>query len=140
MNRLLRLATRLLGRELRIPTPVGLERDGEVLIRPYCPPYYPTMREAVLAFVDSKYGRHGIFRDADSTGAWRDPASVRAGIPPYSDSAIDAAIAYCTYIHDRYGRFPAASGPFRTTLAYQAARLDPAFYERFYRPDVVPSP
>jgi hypothetical protein len=140
MNPVLGLATRLLGREIQVPTPVGLERDGEVLIRPYCPPYYPTMREAVLAFVDSKYGRQGVFRAADSTGAWRDPDAVRAGIPPYSDSAIEAAIAYCTYVHDRYGRFPAASGPFRTTLAYQAARLDPAFYERFYRPGVLPSP
>ena len=79
MNLPLRLGTRLLGRDLPIPTPVGLERGGEVLIRPYCPPYYPSMREAVLAFVDSKYGEHGTFRAADSTGAWRDPAAVRAG-------------------------------------------------------------
>jgi hypothetical protein len=139
MNLLLRLATRLLNRDVQVPTPVGLRRGDEVLIRPYCPPYYPTMRDAVLAFVESKYGRDGIFRASDSTGAWRDPGAVRAGIPPYSDQAIDAAIAYCTYVYERYGRFPAASGPFRTTLAYQAARLDPAFYERFYAPGVLPS-
>jgi hypothetical protein len=137
MNLLLRLATRLLGRDVAVPTPVGLERDGEVLIRPYCPPWYPTMREAVLAFVDSKYGRDGTFRADDSTGAWRDPAAVRAGIPRYSDEAVEAAIAYCTYVYERYGRFPAVSGPFRTTLAYQASRLDPDFYERFYVPDAL---
>jgi hypothetical protein len=139
MNPLLALATRLLGRDVPVPTPVGLERGGEVLIRPYSPPWYPTMREAVLAFVESKYGPHGTFRAEDSTGAWRDPAAIRAGIPPYSDTAIEAAVAYCTYVYGRYGRFPAVSGPFRTTLAYQASRLDPAFYERFYEPGALPS-
>jgi hypothetical protein len=138
MNLLLRLGARLLGREIQVPTPVGLERDEEILIRPYCPPYYPTMRDAVLAFVESKYGREGIFRSAASTGAWRDPEAVRAGIPRYTDAAVEAAIAYCSYVYERYGRFPAVSGPFRTTLAYQASRLDPAFYERFYEPGVLP--
>jgi hypothetical protein len=138
MNPLLRLAAGLLRREVQVPTPVGLARGGDVLIRPYCPPYYPTMREAVLAFVETKYGRDGIFRAQDSTGAWRDPAAVRAGIPRYSDAAVEAAIAYCTYLYERYGRFPVASGPFRTTLAYQASQLDRAFYERFYEPGVLP--
>jgi hypothetical protein len=138
MNLLLRLGTRLLGREIQVPTPVGLEHKSEVLIRPYCPPYYSTMRDAVLAFVESKYGREGIFRSAGWTSAWRDPAAVRAGIPQYSEAAVEAAIAYCTYVYERYGRFPAVSGPFRTTLAYQASRLEPTFYERFYEPGVVP--
>ena len=96
MNLLLRLGTRVLGRDLPIPTPVGLERGGDVLIRPFCPPYYPSMREAVLAFVEAKYGEHGTFRAADSTGAWKDPSAVRAGIPAYSDEAIEATIAYCS--------------------------------------------
>ena len=50
---------------------------------------------------------------------------------------IAAVIAYCTYIHRHYGRFPAAGGPFRTVLAYQAHHLDPAFYEQFYRPEAL---
>jgi hypothetical protein len=137
MNVFLRIGARLLGRVIQVPTPIALERNNEALIRPYCPPHYPTMRDAVLAFVESKYGRDGIFRSASSTSAWRDPAAVRAGIPPYSDEAIEAAIAYCTYVYERYGRFPAASGPFRTTLAYQASRLDPEFYARFYEPDAL---
>ena len=33
--------------------------------------------------------------------------------------------------YERYGRFPANSGPFRTVLAHQA----PGFYDRFYRPE-----
>jgi hypothetical protein len=137
MNLLLRLGTRVLGRDLPIPTPVGLERGGDVLIRPFCPPYYPSMREAVLAFVEAKYGEHGTFRAADSTGAWKDPSAVRGGIPAYSDKAVEATIAYCGYVYERYGRFPAVSGPFRTALAYQAGRLDLDFYERFYTPEAL---
>lgn len=46
-------------------------------------------------------------------------------------------VDYCEYIYDRYGRFPAACGPFRTVLAYQAHRLDCDFYARFYRPECI---
>jgi hypothetical protein len=62
---------------------------------------------------------------------------VQEGIPAYSDRAIEATIAYCRYIYERYGRFPAISGPFRTILAYQAHHLDLDFYERFYRPEAL---
>jgi hypothetical protein len=44
-----------LGKELPIFTAIGLERDGEALTKPFCPPYYRNMEEAVLAFVDRKY-------------------------------------------------------------------------------------
>jgi hypothetical protein len=135
MGLVVRLVARLLGRDITVPTPVGLERDGEVLIRPYCPPYHATMRDAVHAFVEAKNGAAGTFRAADSTTAWADPDAVRAGIPGYSDRTVEAAVAYLTHVYERYGRIPAASGPFRTLLAYQASRLDPDFYARFYRPD-----
>jgi hypothetical protein len=62
---------------------------------------------------------------------------VQARIPPYSDEAIAATIAHCEYLYQRYGRFPPASGPFRTVLAYQAHRLDADFYKRFYRPGTL---
>jgi hypothetical protein len=64
---------------------------------------------------------------------------VQAGIPAYSDVAIAATIGYCEYVHNRYGRFPANSGPFRTVLAHQAHRLDRDFYERFYKPEALPA-
>ncbi|HEX8068713.1 MAG TPA: hypothetical protein VF546_02100 [Pyrinomonadaceae bacterium] len=129
---------RALKKDLPVPTAVGLERDGAPLIKPFCPPYYRTMEEAVLAFVAYKYapGR-GTLRDGGAATAWRDPAQVQAGIPAYSEQTIAATITYCDYVYRRYGRFPAASGPFRTVLAHQAHRLDPEFYEKFYRPGVV---
>jgi hypothetical protein len=121
-----------------IPTAVGLERQGEGLLKPFCPPYYRDMKAAVLAFVDYKYGiGRGTLRDGGAATAWRDGSHVQAGIPCYSDRAIEATIAYCDYVYRRYGRFPSNSGPFRTLLAYQAHHLDRAFYEKFYRPDRV---
>ena len=127
-----------LNKDLPVPTAVGLEQDGEVLIKPFCPPYYRSMEAAVLAFVDYKYAQgKGTFRDGGATTAWRDGARVQAGIPTYSDEAIAATIAYCEYVYERYGRFPANSGPFRTVLAHQAHHLDLDFYERFYRHEML---
>jgi hypothetical protein len=134
----MKTALKILGKDIVIPTAVGLERDGQVLIKPYCPPYYANMKEAVLAFLDTKYSKaSGSFRDGGKATAWLDAPRVQARIPEYSVTAIDATIAYCEYVYDRYGRFPAACGPFRTVLAYQAHRLDPDFYARFYRPEVL---
>jgi hypothetical protein len=135
------LTTRLmraLGKDLPVPTAVGLEQDGETLIKPFCPPYYRNMEEAVLAFVDYKYEQgKGTFRDGGNATGWQDGARVQVGIPPYSDEAITATISYCEYVYERYGRFPANSGPFRTILAHQAHHLDPDFYDRFYRPEAL---
>jgi hypothetical protein len=120
---------------VEVPTPVGLEREGKVLIKPFCPPYYRDMAAAVEAFLDYKYNAStGTFRDAASQ-PWRE-AAVGAAIPRYSQQAVEATVACCTYIHERYGRFPASSGPFQTVLAYQAHRLDPDFYARFYKEGV----
>jgi hypothetical protein len=107
-----------LGKDLPVPTAVGLERNGEVLIKPFCPPCYRNMEEAVLAFVDYKYEQgKGTFRDGGAATGWRDGARVQHGIPPYSDGAIAATVAYCEYVYERYGRFPANSGPLRPVLA-----------------------
>jgi hypothetical protein len=88
----------------------------------------------VLAFVDYKYAPgSGILNDGGAISAWSDGAAVQAGIPRPSDRTIAATIAYCEYVHRRYGRFPAGNGPFRTVLAYQAHHLDTAFYDTFYK-------
>lgn len=129
---------RALHKDIRVPTAVGLERDGAVLLKPFCPPYYRSMKEAVLAFVDYKYAQGaGTFRDGGAATGWQDGAQVQRGIPRYSETAIAATIAYCEYVYGRYGRFPAHSGPFRTVDAYQAHHLDVDFYDRFYRHEAL---
>src|SRR5437660_115656 len=129
---------RALKKDIPIPTAVGLERNSQVLIKPFCPPYYRNMEEAVLAFVDYKYAQgRGTLRDGGAASNWQDGAAVQAGIPRYSDQAIAATIACCEYLYSRYGRIPATNGPFRTLMAYQAHHLDADFYREFYRPEVV---
>lgn len=129
---------RALRQEFEIPSAVGLERDGEILLKPFCPPYYNNMREAVYAFLEFKFADGtGSLRDGGKTTAWRDGAAVQNKIPHYSAQTVQATIAYCDYIYQRYGRFPAASGPFRTLIAFQAHHLDLDFYQRFYRSDAL---
>jgi hypothetical protein len=138
LGALSRAILKLLGKDILIPTPLGLEKEDTVLLKPFCPPYYRNMEEAVLAFIDYKYGeKTGVFRDGGKMTAWKNGAQIQSGIPPYSDEAIAATIAYCDYIYNRYGRFPSLNGPFRTVLAYQAHHLDPDFYERFYHKDAL---
>ncbi|MCE7980164.1 MAG: hypothetical protein DYG89_03145 [Caldilinea sp. CFX5] len=131
------LIARLLGKETILPIVQGLERDGQVLLKPFCPPYYPTMTVAVKAFVESKFGPQGVFRGGAVNSAWREPQGAAQQIPAPSEAAIAATIAYCEYVYQRYGRFPAYSAPFRTVLGYQSAHVDIEFYARFYRPEAV---
>jgi hypothetical protein len=127
----------LLGREVKVPVPLALERDGTVLVKPFCPPYYPSMEAAVRAAVARKFGPEGIFRGHAEPGSWHENSAVLSQIQEISETAIEATIACCDYLHSRYGRFPAYLTPFRTTLGFQACHLDLEFYERFYRPEAL---
>jgi len=136
-NRLLSFILGLLGRDQPFPYPLGLEREGSVLLKPFCPPYYPSMKDAVEALVAFKYGARGMRMNDSGTTDWQSPGSITARIPRPSDSAIAATIAYCEYIFSRYGRFPAYTAPFRTMLGYQATHVDIDFYDRFYTPNAL---
>jgi hypothetical protein len=136
-NRFICRALRLLGRDQPVPYSLGLERGGEILLKPFCPPYYPSMEAAVREFVERKFGPQGVFRGGARTSGWREPAEKTAGIPAPSEAAIEATVAYCEYVHDRYERFPAYSAPFRTVLGHQATHVDVDFYDRFYHPDAL---
>jgi hypothetical protein len=131
------LAMRFLKRDPMIPYPVGLELDGEVLLKPFCPPYYQSMAEAVQAVVEIKFGRSGVFRSSGHGSAWIKQGEVTQQVPPISDAAIGATIAYCEYVWKRYGRFPVYMPPYRTVLGFQACHLDAEFYDKFYRPDAL---
>ena len=76
----MKTALQLLQKDQPIPTAIGLERDGTVLIKPFCPPYYRDMEQAVLAYVDYKYAPgSGTLSDGGAASAWRDGAAVQAG-------------------------------------------------------------
>lgn len=117
--------------------PVGLELGDQVLLQAHCPPYYPTMREAVMAVVETKFGRQGTFRGGITNSAWRDPSAISSTLPDLNEEAIEATISYCEYVLKTYKRFPAFVTPFRTVLGFQAAHLDIEFYDKFYKPEAL---
>jgi hypothetical protein len=131
------LAMRLLKRDAAVPYVVGLERGGEVLLKPFCPPYYRSMAEAVRAVADIKFGPEGMFRGNAAGNAWAKGDEVTRQIPATSEAAIAATTAYCEYLYERYGRFPVYLTPYRTVLGFQACHLDAEFYDRFYRPEAL---
>ena len=134
---LVSFAMKLLRRDFGVPYAVGLEREGATLLKSFCPPYYPSMSAAVQAVVDIKCGRNGIFRGHAAGNAWVNNQEVTGQIPPVSEKAIAATMAYCEYLWKRYGRFPVYLTPYRTVLGFQACHLDADFYDQFYRPDAL---
>jgi hypothetical protein len=132
-----RAALRLKRQDVDMRYPIGLEVDGETILRSYAPPYFPSMRAAVEAVVDWKFGTQGIYRGRVTQSAWRHPAGVFEGIAGISELAIEATVAFCEYVFDRYGRFPAYLPPFSTFVGFQAGHLDTEFYDQHYRPEVL---
>jgi len=126
-----------LKRNPMIPYPVGLERNGEVLLKPFCPPYYESMSDAVRAVVNAKFGSNGVFRSAGSGSAWTRQAEVIQQVQPVSEATILAVSAYCEYLWNFYGRFPVYMPPYRTVLGFQASHLDAEFYDKFYKPEAM---
>jgi hypothetical protein len=127
--------------------PTALERGGEVLIKPFCPPYYRNMEEAVLAFVDYKSGEgKGTLRDGDAATSWRDGSSVQAGIPRYSDEAMTSRSAVRQWwpsmeLVDDDGEDELRTGSSVTSSVHQApevARLAPPFLIHCVYTDVEP--
>ena len=138
-GKMVSLAMKLLGRDLAVPFAVGLERNGEVLLKPFCPPYFQSMGEAVRAVAEIKFGANGIFRGNPAGSAWANQSEISRQIPPVSESAIAATTAYCEYLWNRYGRLPVYLTPYRTVLGFQSCHLDAEFYDRFYHPDALSS-
>lgn len=133
-----RMLAKLLNRDQIVALVEGLDaEDGTSLIKPFCPPNYPTMKDAVNAVVEMKWGRKGIFREGAAESGWRNPSDISDATPEVSKAAIDATVAYCSYLYERYGRFPVYQSPLRTLLGFQVNHVDTEFYDRFYRPEAL---
>ncbi len=137
VNPVLATAVQLMGDEFELPCPTGLHHDGEALLEAFCPPNYPDMESAVRAYVDYKFGADGMWRGRTRNTSWQSPEQVAPQVTPPSEAAVEATIAYCTYLEERYGRFPAYAAPFRTVIGYQATHVDTDFYDRFFRADAL---
>lgn len=135
--KLVRFFASLLGKNPSIEYPVGLERDGKLLLGSYAPPYFKNMEEAVLAVVERKFGSSGVFDAGNVDSAFAEPQRVNTESPRVSEATVQATIAYCTYLHERYGRFPTYPAAFRTGVGFQAAHLDLEFYAKHYKPEAL---
>ncbi|MBS1787808.1 MAG: hypothetical protein JST85_08805 [Acidobacteria bacterium] len=127
----------LLKRDLPIPYPLGLELNGQTLLKAHCPPYFPTMREAVMDVVNTKFGPQGTFRSGITSSAWSDPTLISSSLPDLSEKAVEATVSYCEYIYETYGRFPATTTAYHTVLGFQAGHLDVDFYKKYYKPEAL---
>jgi hypothetical protein len=137
MGWLLRTFAKLLGKDSKVQLGVGLDVDGVPVLAPYCPPYYPSMADAVGAVVALKHGPKGLFREGTTQGAWLQPQQISKASAEIDPDVIDAATAYFQYLFEQYGRVPAYQPPFRTVLGFQASHVDTAFYDRFYTPEAL---
>ncbi|MCX2745604.1 hypothetical protein OO013_17110 [Mangrovivirga sp. M17] len=132
------IMAKLLNKDQPVPLVTGLDdKDGTSLIKPFCPPNYPSMKEAVYAVVELKWGKKGIFNKGAATGAWKNHSKISNSAPNVSEKAVESTIAYCTYLYDRYKRFPVYQPPLRTLLGFQVNHVDTEFYDHFYKPDAL---
>ena len=111
-------------------SPVGL--DG--LFQAYCPPYYPDMASAVQAIYDAKWGTRGIYKEEGGPVAFKERESLDRLVQKTPSWCLEATKAFCTYIWETYGRFPAMIDPMMMNIWFQAHHLETGFYDRYYQP------
>jgi hypothetical protein len=109
--------------------PVG--RDG--VYEAFTPPYYADMREAVDAFMETKWSQYG----PQVPKAYKEPDRVVSQIQRPSAETVELVKDYCQYVYETYGRFPAYIDPMYQRLTCQAQHVDPDFYAEHYPPGAL---
>jgi hypothetical protein len=112
--------------------PIGLPPYIECM----CPPYYPSMADAVQAIIDSKYQKGGTYADE---AYFRRIFQGNRGkeyideVPHYTADVIACAKDICTYIYERHGRFPAhCDAIYAPGVWLQAHHLDLKYYDTLF--------
>ncbi|MFC2002341.1 hypothetical protein ACFLV4_00070 [Chloroflexota bacterium] len=114
--------------------PVGL--DG--VFEAYCPPYYRNMDEAVEAFVARKFGSGGLFSaDYEGLAPFKDWKEMQPLYHHPSQTSIDQVKAFCSYVYETYGRFPATLDTMMVVIWLQVHHLDLEFYDKYYPREMV---
>ena len=118
------------------PNPVGI--DG--VLEGLCPPYVGSMNEAVDIFIEEKYGPQGMYGDTATFAApYKNPAHADEYLRhqvPFSAKAIEYCKEVCTYMWDKYGRFPAHVDAFYVPgIWLQISHLELEYYDKYYKPE-----
>src|SRR5690606_8258495 len=84
------------------PNPTGLPGVFEG----FCPPHFPTMRDAVDALCERKFGPGGPFHP-ETPGPFRDTPRVRGSAEPHDEHFRQCVALQAQYLFDTFGKFPA---------------------------------
>ena len=120
------------------PNPVGI--DG--VLEGLCPPYVGSMNEAVDILIGEKYGPQGMYGDAATFAApFKKDADAKEYLRlqvPFSPLAIEYTKEICTYLFEKYGRFPAHVDAFYVPgIWVQFSHLELEYYEKYYKASLV---
>jgi len=113
------------------PLPHFTGREG--VFEGHTPPHFPTMRSAVEAVAERKFGPGGPFNRATG-GPYRNNAAVRGAAAPMGEDFVDCVSLMAEYVHHTFGRFPATVPAVHTLMYLQAHQLDTGFYDAHFGP------
>jgi hypothetical protein len=113
--------------------PVGI--DG--VIESYCPPYFKDMNSAVEAVVAERFGPGGIYAPDATPTPLKDQGGFAEGVDRQDEDVIQCVKDLCTYIYEKYGRFPATFDTMTMPLWVCAHHIDLDFYDKYYTPEIV---
>jgi len=115
--------------------PYAAGKDG--YIEPIIPPYVANMDEAVERVLEYKFGKGGLFSaDYPRDKAFKDP-SIATKVSEYNKEGVECVKAFCRYVIETYGRFPAFVDPVNLPAAVTIHHLDLDFYDKYYKPEVI---
>lgn len=116
--------------------PVGLKLGDEYLIKAMCPPYYPSMTDAVTEVIRLKFGPDGVYNDTGTfTKIFKGDYGARflKEAQSYSEDVIGCARDICEYIYHTHGRFPAHVDAIHVPgIWLQVHHPDIVYYDRFF--------
>lgn len=97
----------------------------------FCPPRFTSMRAAVEALVERKFGEGGPYHQR-TEGPYRQNASVRQLGEKHNEQFTDCVATMAQHIFDRHGRFPATFSSIFAMMYLQAHHLDCGYYDKYF--------
>ncbi len=110
-----------------MPNPTGLEG----VFTSFTPPHFPTMRDAVEALVERKFGVGGPFHNK-TKGVWKDTEKVRGSAQVHDDEFIELMTIQAEYIYETFGKFPATIPSVYSLMYLQSHHLDLDYYDKLF--------
>lgn len=115
------------------PTCIGKKGAFET----FTPPY-KTLDNAIDEFVARKFGPCGMFTpDHPNCTTFKDHSLSLPGYDRITDQTIEITKAYCNYVYNTYGRFPATQEAVVMPMWIQVHHLEMEWYDKYQREGIV---